>query len=94
MYISSTCQGNCNTTWKGGGGVQGNHSPVPLLGPPIYVWRCQGLLKKRQNAYCVEELKDSHFKGGGAFQISLIIKDFLEIEMFYKGTFLNLKDSR
>jgi len=36
---------------------QGSHSPVPLLGPPIYVWRYQGLLKKRQKAYCVEELR-------------------------------------
>jgi hypothetical protein len=30
---------------------QGSHSQVPLLEPPpIYVWHCQGLLKKRQKS--------------------------------------------
>jgi hypothetical protein len=68
--IGSTCQGNCNTTWKGVGGSssQGSHSPVPLLGPPIYVWCCQGLLKKRQKAYCVEELRRTKIERPMQFQ--------------------------
>jgi hypothetical protein len=43
---------------------QGSHSPVPLSEPPIYVWRCQGLLKKRQKAYCVEELRRTKTQSG------------------------------